>query len=215
MSVLNLLLGAGAKRSPSRQFITSGEDNSALSSYTFTTPNWGAGTTKTIALLVAVRATGTRTYNAPTLGGQTATQRAEINVTTGGFLTRLAIYTLDVTSDPANTNIVISFSSSVSRVWFGLYSLYDITSSTPVTSASTSNTSTLSATLASLQTTDAVLAVAYDQGGGSSTWSGVTEDSEGTYGTSASTLVTTAGNLGVSATVSTAQYSALIAAAWR
>jgi hypothetical protein len=214
MSVLNLLLGYPEKN-PSLQFITSEENEADQSSYTFTTPDWGAGTTKTIVLLVALRATGTRTYNAPTLGGQTATQRDEINVTTGGFLTRLAIYTLDVTSDPVNTNIVISFSSSISRIWFGLYSLYDITSSTPVTSVSTSNTSPLSATLTSLQVNDAVLAVSWNQNGGSTTWTGVTEDADGTYGSSGSNIVATSGNLAVSSTVSVALYSGLLAAAWR
>lgn len=216
MSVYNLLLGISDAKKPSREFISSSEENVSRTTYNFTTPDWGAGTTKTLIILTFARAAAaSRTQTAPTLGGQTTTLRASANTTTGGFLTRVAIYSLDVTSDPATTAIVMGFSGSMVRAGFSLYSLYNITSSTPATSATAQNSSTLSVTLTSLQADDAVLALAYDQNGGSTTWTGVIEDIENTYGSSGSTLVTSSGNLGVSATVSVSTYSALIAAAWR
>lgn len=210
------------RKVPSVSYITTIDNATDLTTYTFTAANIGGP--GLIVVAAHTERSGTVTISSASIGGVSSTiNRQETSTLTGGVCVCGGLFSSVITSG-STADIVITFSAQVLRCGIAIYRITDYTSATPVDTIGQTNTtaSGLSGDINNVRRNDVIIGAYVTGVTQLVTWSNITERYDQSIGGEATQesggdAISTVNN---SYTISTSHTSSnqglvLLGAAWR
>lgn len=174
---VNHLAGFGANASIANplefSFQDSAVDEVDRTSYTFASMSLGAAATaRRIVIGVVCRASTAPVINSLTVGGISASLIHQSRASGGAYF-----YYADVPTGTTG-DVVVNFASSVTRAGICVWRILNESSMTPTDTASSTNADPAALNVDIPSGDSAAMAIAYGHNGTSTTWTGLTEDTD-------------------------------------